>query len=156
MSKKDLAMWILMVLVALWIVSLPALCKAYDPDLAGISTNLTYISEYKSGPRPWTKGEKTVLAWSVGAVVADMFTTCRMLDNPYNYEMNPVLGKHPSDGKVVAVLSLSHIVCVAISHWVPEIDLPIIGKVNMRYSLLGSKAALNTYYSINNAQLDWD
>ena len=134
-TRKNIAMWILMVLVALWIVSLPAICKAET--------------------KPWTKGEKTVLAWSIAAVAADMFTTCRMLDNPYNYETNPALGRHPSDGKVVVYLSISHIVCVAISHWVPEITLPIIGKVNMRYSLLGSKAALNTYYAIGNTQLDW-
>ena len=152
-KEKRIAMWILMVLVALWIVSLPSICKAYDPVLAGMSTNLTHID--KSGPRPWTQGEKTVLWWSVLAIIADMFTTCRMWDNPNNYETTGGLGEHPSDGKVVAVLSLSHIVCVAVSHWVPEITLPIIGKVNMRYSLLGSKAALNTYYAIGNTQLDW-
>ena len=99
-TRKNIAMWILMVLVALWIVSLPAICKAET--------------------KPWTTGEKTVLAWSIAAVAADMFTTCRMLDNPYNYEMNPALGRHPSDGRVVLHLSISHLICVAISHWVPR------------------------------------
>ena len=108
-----------------------------------------------STPRPWTTGEKVTLGWSVLASAADAYTTTQALNNPYNYEANPLIGKHPSDGKVVVYLSISHIVCVAISHWVPEITLPIIGKVNMRYSLLGSKAALNTYYAIGNTQLDW-
>ena len=152
---KNKMMWVLMAIVVVWIMLLPALCKAYDIDLVCISTNRTYIAD-KSGPRPWTEGEKTVLVWSVAAVAADMFTTCRMLDNPNNYEMNPWLGEHPSDGKVVAVLSLSHLAMVIISHWVPEITLPIVGKINLRYSLLGSKAALNTYFAINNTQLDWD
>ena len=39
-TRKNIAMWILMVLVALWIVSLPAICKAET--------------------KPWTTGEKTV------------------------------------------------------------------------------------------------
>ena len=106
--------------------------------------------------RPWTKGEKAVLGWSIIACGADMFTTCKFLNNPDNYEMNPAMGKHPSKGKIVISASLSHLICVGISHWVPEITLPIIGKVNMRYSFLGGKAGFNTYLAINNAQLDWD
>lgn len=127
-------MWFLVGVVAVWILLMPWICRA-------------------ESPRPWTEGEKVVLAWSCLAVVADMYTTCRALDNPYNYEINPMLGRHPSDSNVIIQLSLSHLVLVAISHWVPEINLPIVGKINTRYSLLGTKATLNTYFAINNTTL---
>ena len=127
-------MWFLVGVVAVWILLMPWICRA-------------------DTIRPWTEGEKTVLVWSCLAVIADMYTTCRFLDNPYNYETNPYLGKHPSDSAVIITLSLSHLALLAISHWVPEINLPIVGKINTRYSLLGTKATLNTYFTINNTTL---
>ena len=56
-----------------------------------------------AAPRPWTKGEKAVLIWSTLATAADAYTTTQALNNPNNCEMNPILGKYPSDGKVIAV-----------------------------------------------------
>ena len=124
-------MWFLVGVVAMWILLLPFIVRA-------------------EAPRPWTEGEKTVLVWSCLAVVADMYTTCRGLDNPYNYEINPYLGRHPSDSRVIITLSLSHLALLAISHWVPEITLPIVGKINTRYSILGTKATANTVFAIHN------
>ena len=107
-------------------------------------------------PRPWTTGEKITLGWSVLASAADMYTTTQALNNPYNYEVNPIITKHPSNGRVIITLGLSQLIAVGISHWYPDLELPLIGKVNMRYGFLGFKAVVNTGCAINNAQLDWD
>lgn len=107
-------------------------------------------------PRPWTTGEKMTLGWSVLASAADAYTTTQALNNPYNYEVNPLMGKHPSDGKVVIFLGVSQLVAIALAHWYPDVEFPLIGKVNMRYGFLGTKAVINTGCAINNYQLDWD
>ena len=98
-----------------------------------------------AAPRPWTDGEKTILVWSVLAVGADIFTTCRALDNPYNYEINPYMSAHPSDGRVIITFSLTHLALITVAHFNPT----------LRYTLLGSKAALNTGFAIHNTTLDW-
>ena len=107
-------------------------------------------------PRKWTTGEKVVLGWSLLATVADGYTTTQALNNPDNYEANPLLGKHPSDGKVFIFLGVSELIAVALAHWYPDVKFPLIGRVNMRYGYLGAKAALSTGCAINNSQLDWD
>ena len=117
---------------------------------------LMTITGCATAPRPWTPGEKTVLGWSVLASALDGYTTIQFLKNPNNYEVNPIMGKHPSNGKVIITLGLSELIAVAISHWYPVIDFPLIGKVNMRYGLLGMKAMVNSACAINNTQLDWD
>ena len=117
---------------------------------------LSLCSCVTANPKPWTNGEKAVLVWSTLAAGADAYTTCRYNDNPNNYEMNPLLGRHPSDQKVIVFLSISQFLSVAFSHWFSEIELPLIGKVNTRYGLLGTKATLNTYFTIRNSQLDWE
>ena len=106
--------------------------------------------------RPWTTSEKIVAGWSVLASAADAYTTTQALNNPYNYEVNPLLGKRPSDGKVIVYLGLSQLIALAISHWYPDVELPLIGKVNMRHGFLGFKAIVNTGCVVNNSQLDWD
>ena len=107
-------------------------------------------------PKPWTTGEKVMLGWSIAASAADAYTTTQALNNPNNYEVNPIMGKHPSNGRVIATIGLSQLIALAVSHWYPYIDLPLIGRVNMRYGFLGFKAVLNTGCAINNSQLDWD
>ena len=111
---------------------------------------------HMSTPRPWTTGEKVMLGWSVLASAADYYTTTEALNNPDVYEANFFMGRHPSNGKVAIFIGVSELIAIAVSHWYPDIELPLIGKVNMRYGYLGAKAALNTGCAINNSQLDWD
>ena len=121
--KWKIFMWGLMLLILFWIIMLPVWCKAE--------------------PRPWTDGEKALLFWSTVATLADGYTTCRMLDDPDNWERNPILGKHPDNEQVVIYLSISQIVTVIIAHFWPD----------MRKYLLGGKACIDTGCAINNYNL---
>jgi hypothetical protein len=66
-----------------------------------------------------------------------------MLDDPDNWEMNPMLGRHPDNEQVVIYLSFSQIVTVIIAHFWPD----------MRKYLLTGKACINTGCAINNYNL---
>ena len=93
----------------------------------------------------WSKGE---IAWGIASTLAtgaDTYTTTRFLDNPDNYEMNPMLGKHPSDTEVITYMVTSQLLVLMVAHIFPE----------WRTWILGSKTAVNTGFAINNTQLDW-
>jgi len=94
-------------------------------------------------PRAWTEEEKILLFWSSMASIADMYSTCRALDNPDNWEINPMIGKHPENERVVVFLSLSQIATVIIAHFWPD----------MRKVLLQGKATINTTFAIHNYNL---
>lgn len=94
-------------------------------------------------PRSWTKDEKILLFWSSMASIADMYTTCRALDDPDNWEINPILGRQPEDGQVIIYMSLSQIATVIIAHFWPD----------MRKKLLTGKATINTGFAIHNDNL---
>ena len=94
-------------------------------------------------PRPWTKEEKILLFWSSMASVADMYTTCNALSDPDNWEINPMLGRHPGNGQVIIYMSFSQIVTVIIAHFWPD----------MRKRILTGKATINTVFAIHNDNL---
>ena len=93
----------------------------------------------------WTARDKTLLTASILATAADAYTTCRGLSNPGNYEINPVLGKHPGNEQVVTYLIFTEIVTILIAHYVPS----------WRPWLLGGKTVINTAGAINNLHLEW-
>lgn len=126
-------MWFIVGLVVAFILLLPWITRAEEP-------------------RPWTPSEKGFLYWSILASVADMYTTCRAMDQEGVYEINPIMHRHPSDGEVVLVLGLSQIAIICITHWWPDLELPIFGKINSRKAFLGSKAGLNSYLAITNTR----
>ena len=70
LSKKTI-LWFLMLVIAFWIVILPALCRAE--------------------PRPWIGEEKTLFIWSCGATLADIGTTIGFLGNSDNWAGDPIL-----------------------------------------------------------------
>jgi len=94
----------------------------------------------------WSRGD---IAWGVASTIAtaaDGYTTSQFLDNPANRELNPILGEHPSDGKIFMVLATSQIIMLTIVHFFPE----------MRPYILPGKTVLNTGLAIHNYQLDWE
>lgn len=78
-------------------------------------------------PRPWTRTEKVALGLSVLATAADAYTTMEILDKPGGYEKNPLLGRHPSDEKVVVFLGLGEVLTAVVAHFCPDWRLGILG-----------------------------
>jgi hypothetical protein len=50
----------------------------------------------------WDRTDKVLFAIDAISIAADMYTTERALDEPWAYEKNALLGRHPSDAKLVA------------------------------------------------------
>lgn len=94
-------------------------------------------------PRPWTKHEKTALIWSCAASAADMYTTTQFLKEEGTYEINPLLGEHPSDAEVIGVLVTAQVLAIWISHYFPDLRIP----------LLCGKGAVHTGFAVHNTTL---
>lgn len=93
----------------------------------------------------WSKSE---IRWGIASTIAagaDAYTTIKMLDNPRNHECNPLLGKHPSDMKVIMYIITSHTIALTIIHFIPK----------YRKWLLGGKTTINLGCAIHNTRLDW-
>ena len=82
-------------------------------------------SHLKPHPRPWTKGEKVLLCFSVAAAGADYYTTERCLDRGYE-EMNPVLGKHPTDTELTLIGWGCYAAIIGVLHLYPELRTPVL------------------------------
>jgi len=93
--------------------------------------------------KPWTTDEKLMLAASCLAVAADAYTTLDGLHNG-NYETNPIMGKHPSDGMVISVMALTQVATTIIAHyWGP-----------WRSMVLGIKTGINAGFAFHNIRTD--
>ena len=136
MTKRTFIHWIIfLIIVALWVLCLPLLCRAEV--------------------RQWTPDDKSMLAWGALGVAADIYTTTQFLNNPNNYETNPLLGRHPKPLTVVSYIVTEYLISVAIAHFCPDLTLPIIGKVNMRHQILYNRASQYTANACWNTRLDW-
>lgn len=98
-----------------------------------------------SGCASWTPQEKMLGGFSCLAAAADGYTTIRFLNNPDNYEMNPILGKHPSDTEVIMYMITSQFIALTIAHFLPQ----------YRSWILGGKTTVNLGFAIHNTKLDW-
>lgn len=96
-----------------------------------------------ASPRPWTKKEKIAAGFFLIAHTADAITTSQLNDNG-NYELNPLLGKHPSDTEVCIYFSITAIGALTLSHFYP----------NLREPLLYGYGGLNTGLAIHNHKLN--
>jgi len=94
-------------------------------------------------PRPWTVEEKVAAGFFIVAHVADYYTTEKFLDNPDNWEINPVVGRHPSDKKLTIYFSLTGIAALAVGHYWPSI----------REYLFITYGSLNAGWAAYNTQL---
>ena len=106
---------------------------------------LVVIAFLLAGCAGWSRTDKILLGASILAAGADAYTTCRALDNPGNWEVNPLLGKHPSKEQVVIYLGFTEMVTILVAHFAPT----------LRPWLLGGKALVNTGCAINNSTLEW-
>ena len=96
-----------------------------------------------ASPRPWTKQEKIAAGFFLLAHSADAITTSQLTDNG-NYEINPILGKHPSDTKISVYFSLTAIGALIVSHFNPDFRKPLL----YGYGALNAGLAIHNY-SIN-------
>lgn len=77
-------------------------------------------------PRPWTKTEKAVAGLFLLGKAADLYTTERALDDPNNYEINPILDKHPTDTGLMIYFPASAFITLGISHYIPGLRTPLL------------------------------
>ena len=89
--------------------------------------------------RPWTTEEKWLLAASCTATVADMTTTLSFLDDG-DWEINPIMGKHPTDTEVVATMVTSQILTIVVAHFWDD----------FRKWILGVKTGINAGFAYHN------
>ena len=94
-------------------------------------------------PRPWTKTEKMILVASVAAAAADYYTTERSLDRGYG-EMNPVIGKYPTDTELTIKGWGCYGLFLILAHYWPK----------MRKPLLCIQTGANAAFAVHNSKLD--
>src|SRR5947209_488416 len=70
--------------------------------------------------RPPTSGETALFVASQVAVLADLRTTLDIKNHPGGFEKNPILGRHPSDAKILALGGLSMAVQAATWYALPS------------------------------------
>jgi len=78
-----------------------------------------------ASPRSWTKQEKRAAGYFCIAHFADYYTTSKMLNDPANWEENPILGQYPSDSTVTIYFSFTAIAALAIGHFWPDARKPL-------------------------------
>ena len=90
-------------------------------------------------PRPWTKREKIAATFFVVAHTVNAFTTEAHQDYPdMYYEMNPILGRHPSDMEIGTYFSLTGVATLLVTHLYPELREPVLygyGGVNCYWAI---------------------
>lgn len=92
----------------------------------------------------WTKQEKVAAGFFLAAHTANAYSTETMLDNPNNWEKNPILGKYPSDEKVVMYFSITGGLGLLVAH---------IWK-DARQWLLWGYGGANVYWTVHDSKLD--
>ena len=92
--------------------------------------------------RPWTREEKVLLGASCLATVADTVTTIDMLNNG-NWEINPMMGKHPSYTQVVVTMSITQVLTIVAAHYWDD----------FRSWILGAKTGINVGFAFHNLRL---
>ncbi len=94
---------------------------------------------------PWTRTDSVLAGGSILAAIADGYTTKRMLDNPRNYEMSPLMGERPSDTRVVVTMGMTQVFTIIVSYFLPK---------EYRQGLLIGKTGVNMGLAIHNSRLD--
>jgi len=97
-----------------------------------------------ASPRAWTKSEKLAAGWFVTGHFADYYTTESLLNDPRYYEKNPILGEHPSDGKLILYFSITGIAALGIAHFWPD----------TRHWILWPYGGAGFYWANHNRKLD--
>lgn len=101
--------------------------RRYFAGVLALSILFSGCASLRPSQRTWTKEEKLAGAFFVAGRLADAYTTERCLDYPERfYEMNPLLGRHPSDKKLVVYFSLTTAFALTAAHFFPDLRYPIL------------------------------
>lgn len=87
--------------------------------------------------------DKALLATAIGAQMADYWTTHEVLDDG-GYETNPLIGSHPSDGKLMAFKAVG----IGLTCWLAKVLKP-----KARKWVLGGLSAFYGGVVMNNMRL---
>jgi len=99
--------------------------------------------------RPWTKQEKVAAGYFILGHSADALTTEKILDIPNSSENSPILGKHPSDFKIITYFSFTAIAALTISHFCPELRIPLLslyGTINFGLAICNKQTIDNSSF----------
>ena len=79
------------------------------------------------GPtKPWTRWDKACGAFYIAGHGADIASTEAALDNPNNYERNPLLGEHPSDTELAIFMGGTGLLVIYLADRIPQIRKPLL------------------------------
>ena len=92
---------------------------------------------------PWTTMDKALLVGSLVTSAADLYTTHDGLQNHNMHELNPILGKHPSDTRLVLTTVAFNAIVIFVADRVPS----------LRKWLLGGKMVGNGISAYRNKRL---
>ena len=107
---------------------------------------LTSCSTLDVNHKKWSKWDKVCGAYYLGGHGFDMASTEAMLDEG-NKELNPILGKHPSDGEVMAYGVATTLLVVVIADQAGKIS------TKLRKAILLIGGSLGIYCGIHNSNL---
>ena len=79
----------------------------------------------------WPASHLTLGVTATGAIVADCVTTEAMLDSPFNYEKNPLLGKRPSDFKLWTMCGAGVAATWVVADALPEARVPLLATISI-------------------------
>ena len=113
--------------------------------IAALLLLLTSCAGFDPHPRPWTTTEQVLAGASILAAFADWRTQMEIFDNG-GYELNPIIGKKPSDGKFGVYMGLSQLGVFVFAHLFPDALGP-----RTREILLGGKTIANGVWAIRNS-----
>ena len=86
---------------------------------------------------PWSKADIQREAAYMAVTVVDLGQTMDIKNHPELKEMNPILGEHPSDGRIKTHFAVSSLIHVLMVHYLPASWRPAF-----QYLGIGWEAAL--------------
>ena len=93
---------------------------------------------------PWSQKDKALTATMSTLLVVDWGQTINIARDPSYHEINPILGRHPSEQSVNTYMGAALVGALTISHFLPS---------KYRALFTGSVIALELPYVYNNYQI---
>lgn len=95
-------------------------CQAHD--------DLPYLGEAPT-TTAWTSGQKALAATAVALLATDYAQTRDIKNYSDAHERNPILGRHPSDGRIAVYFVTATAGILTAAHMMPEYRTTILGAV---------------------------